>query len=163
MPNNTITALKISGNRYFGVMTPNLKFWLKLSSVCMEEVSMKMIPNTLPIHQKYIWLEKIHSGTLSVIDWPQSLQQVGIISTENRTKFCKFDYHWSLLVSVKSTLLMVSHHFQFFPCTVMGKVLAKSLFLSVTASTTSPSSQGSHSNRQDQFSANWASGNCSSF
>lgn len=45
MPNNTITALKISGNRYFGVMTPNLKFWLKLSSVCMEEVSMKMIPN----------------------------------------------------------------------------------------------------------------------
>lgn len=33
-------------------------------------LSMKMIPNTLPIHQKYIWLEKIHSGTLSVIDWP---------------------------------------------------------------------------------------------
>lgn len=80
MPNNTITALQISGNRYFGVMTPNLKFWLKLSSVCMEEVRMKMIPNTLPIHQKYIWLEKIHSGTLSAIDWPSQSPDLKVIA-----------------------------------------------------------------------------------
>ena len=71
---------------------------------------------------------------------------------------CSF-YHLFLLVN--STFIVF---FQQCNVTVCAELtLSVSLFLSATAPPTPPSSRGSHSNRQDQFSANWASGNYSAF